>query len=555
MTTTSALQQAVALVNQGDALDVADWVEIVQASRAVLATRGEPDTAVEYAMAVSWLMDAEGRANDIVGPLVDSLRRTPAVSTSQVRTVVAMVTHAARRNALTNPVAALLEGVERAALRRVPIPQELDEMESALSRWSSVVAAVGRNATPQVAAAIGRQQAGLLQLTRRLVSRMSPGPAAELGANRLIVQLDESSARWRQSITGWTRSSERSALSMQDMTGLSMAAVELRTALTGRAATGETLMALLRSGVAGNLLVAAALTPDPASRLVASAEQLESVVVRIIDANRPVELVSTPADDTVAGTSAQPRPAAPPVMSSAVEVPSVEAVELTPYLERELAARRDIGVIAHAALSGIPAAKGLLPHASQAELSDLAADGRHAVGVLVASVQPAIWSRVRRFHGELDERFAVGAVAVAAAAHRWDPRRSRWLSYSLKVSEWAQAGYFRDYARLPVPVDMNVDSRHRADERVIDPRYLVGESPDPAAVAVVAVDGHRAAELVGRLPWPSNQILREAMGFGPSGQPVALEAISRRLDMPSTTVRRHMRRGLARVQAQLGVEH
>lgn len=501
MNTTGALKQAIVLVNQGDALAISDWVEIIRATRALLAERGELDIAVEYAVAVSRLVGVAERPNDTRHPLVGSLRGGQSTPASQLRAVVAMATHAARRNALTNPSAALLEGVERAALRQAPAPQQLGDLESALSRWISVVGAVGPRATPQVAAVIGRQQAALLLTTRHLVSKMTSAAAAEIDADRLLGQLDESLSHWRQAIAGWARSPEPVTVSTQDATALSMAAVELRDALTRRTATNETLAALLRSGVAGNLLVAAAVDQDPASTLVASADQLDAVASQAADTTIPIELVDNAADDITANRTAphSTRPTAA-VKYSTVEPPSVAAVELTPDLERELAARRDVGVVAQAALSGIPAAKGLLPHASVAELSALVSAGRQAVGTLVASVQPAIWSRVHRFRGEPDERFAVGAVAVTAAAHRWDPARSRWLSFAIQSTDWAQATYYKNRAGLPIPMNMNVDGQHRSEEFAINPRTLVSESPDPADIAVAATFGPRAAELVGQLP-------------------------------------------------------
>lgn len=99
MNTTGALKQAIVLVNQGEALAISDWVEIIRATRALLAERGERDIAVEYAVAVSQLVGVAERPNGTRHPLVGSLRGGQSTPASQLRAVVAMATHAARRNA------------------------------------------------------------------------------------------------------------------------------------------------------------------------------------------------------------------------------------------------------------------------------------------------------------------------------------------------------------------------------------------------------------------------------------------------------------------------
>ena len=236
------------------------------------------------------------------------------------------------------------------------------------------------------------------------------------------------------------------------------------------------------------------------------------------------------------------------------EPPAVDALSLTPVVEAELARRRDAGVAAQAALDGVAEARALLPEATASELAGLVWEGRQAVGVLVASVQPAIWSRVHRYRGDLEEKFAEAAAQVAAAAHRWDPQRARWLSYAILTSEWALTAQHRQLGGLPIPVRMEDTPAQRFTPGGIDPKLLVSSLRDPADATAVRFDGARAAELSTHLPWPTNEILREAMGFNTRGEPATLESISQRMNIPHTSVSRHVQWGVRRIRSQLGAE-
>lgn len=566
MNASQAVRRAVGLVNAGEALGLPEWALIVRACQTALVEHGEADAAVEFAAAVGRQVD-HGHLLDSSAPCVvaEAVAGASEPTPGQLRTVVAMATHAARRGELPGAWAGLLAGVERAALQPGS-PGKVTSLEVALHRWPTVVAAsVSRAAvSPQLLAAVGHQQIGLLAVARDLVSRMPPDQAA-IDTAGLGESLDACRAGWLRAVNGWKSAASGPAVSGLDATALSMAAVDLHDALLSRPPTADTLRALLASGVGGNLLVAAAVDPDPASALTGAARHLDVLLTRIADdapaidcaaPTRAAATVAAPADvsagrvaaEMSAGRVAATRP------NPVVSPPVVEAVRLTAESERELACRRDAGVVAQAALDGVGEAMALLAGASEAELSRLVWEGRQAVGVLVASVRPALWSRVRRFEGDLDDRFAIAAVEVAAQVHQWDPGRSRWLSWALRVADWTLAGYYARQAGLPKPMQMGVDTDDRYTDAVVDPRLLVSGLPDPAEVTVSALDAARALALVDGLSWPANQILREAMGLHPAGAPASSEAIARRIGVAPNTVRRHLAFGLGRVRTQFGVD-
>lgn len=558
MTSRSAVREAVALVNGGDVVGLAEWAEVARTCRMVLGGQRQRDEAMEFAATVAGLVtEPYAPAGSQVGELNTALHSSAGVSLEQVRTVLAMVTHAARRADLPEGWEGLLAGVERAALTRHPAAT-VDGLGSVLQRWPLVVARVASTGSPRVASAVAHQQVAVLVVTRDLVARLDPGQAAVVDADRLGRRLDACIGLWRDQIGLWKAAADPTPPGAVEATALSVAAVGLRDALRAHPSTGDTVTALLRSGAGGNLLVAAALDPDRSSPLVTAARNLDALTSQISDTAPRIDLVAAPAAEVAMPTApALPRVALQRPVPRSVEVwepPAVDARSLTPVVEAELARRRDAGVAAQAALDGVAEARALLPEATASELAGLVWEGRQAVGVLVASVQPAIWSRVHRYHGDLEEKFAEAAVQVAAAAHRWDPQRARWLSYAILTSEWALTAQYRQLGGLPIPVRMDDNPAERFTPGGIDPKLLVSSLRDPADATAVAFDGARAADLSTRLPWPTNEILREAMGFNARGEPASLESISQRMNIPHTSVSRHVQWGVRRIRSQLGAE-
>lgn len=557
MNTPWVVRQAIILINRGEPLGLPEWAEVTVACRDA-AGHGS-DGVVELAAAVSRVVVFNNRPH----PLADSLRGWPDARPDQVRVVLAMATHAARRGEQAAPWDGLLAGVERAALAPEPAAGVTD-LDSALTRWPGVVAEVARGATRPLAAAIGQQQIGLLGITRDLVARLDPEVSSQIDTGRLLSALDASRDMWQYTVTGW-RKAGGSMPARAHATAVSLVAEQLRDALLSRPPSAATLGSLVRSGVGGNLIIAAALAPDPDGVITLTAEALDALTTRVVD-DSPLLALSAPAPgmnvkaevsspSSAPTEQSRPRVAAPAAPVTAAP-PAVDVVALTPDVERELAARRDAGVVAAAALEGVPAARALLSAASDGELARLAWEGRQAVGVLVASVQAAIWSRVHRHTFDVDERFAGAALAVAQAAHTWDPSKARWLTYAIKVSDWSLAEHYRKQPRVPLPFRMDIETRAEAavTPGALDPGRLRSDLPDPGDTAATTVDGARAAALIQRLPWPDNKILSDAMGFGRSRQPETIETIARRIGKPSSTVSAHLQQGLARVRRELGVD-
>lgn len=550
MNTPGVVRQAIVLVNEGEPLGLPEWAQVVVACRDM--QNRSADGAVELAAAVSRVVTSERRPY----PLADAVRAWPDARTEQIRVVLAMVTRATRRGDQPKTADALLAGVERAALAPDP-GSGLSDLNSALARWRGVVADVGGRATPQLAAAIGQHQLGLLTITRDLAARIDLSPSPPIDTERLFGGLDACRDAWHQAVAAWRTAPPGPAPTRADATAISLAAVELRDALLSRPPADATLASLVRSGVGGNLLIAAALDPDPTSSLTSVARRLDALTTRMTDDSLALTL-TTPASVTSARPESPPQASRPMAAAPSHQVatasasPASEAVRLTIEIERELAGRRDTGVVAQAALDGVPSALALLSGASASDLARLTWQGRQAVGVLVASVRGAIWSHAHRYPAQADERFATAAAAVAAAVHNWDPDRARWLTWAIKVSDWSMATLYRTELALPRPLSMDIDCPD-STHGTIDPTLLTSDLPDPGETAAAHLDGARAARLVERLPWPDNKILSDAMGFG-SGQPQTVEAIARRVGMPRSTVRAHLCHSLEQVRRQMGVD-
>ena len=552
MSTSDAIRWSITVLNSGDPLALADWAQIARASRATLAAGGIRDQVVEFAAAVSQLVDP--RKDATVHPIVEALGAGRNPDAQQVRTMLAIATHACRRGQ-SGRWDGLLAGVERSALDAASGPP-VNDLEEALRRWPAIVAQTSLDAGPQLLTAVARQQIALLAITSHVASKAESPLADEIGIPRLRQSLAACTQGWREATGTWQSSSDHRTVPRAQATALSMAAVGIRDALMSHRESSETLRILIRTGVGGNLLTAAAASQGSFDQLLASAQELDQLTARLSRGTSHLNVMvnSLPEQASVrvmpvVTPSARTRRLSP----ASAEPPSVESVRLTPAIEQELARRRDLGVAAQAALDGVPSAKRLMDGVSSEELMRLSWEGRQSVGVLVASVQLAIWSRVGAAPHDRDERFAMAAAEVSASVHRWNPQRARWLTYAIQVSDWSLSRHRHASAKLPIPAQMT-DTYSEHGYQGVDHKYLVSDLPDPADTATNTVDGGRAAQLIDRLSWPSNQILREAMGIARAGEPSSLAQISRRLNVSPSTVNRHMKIGLNVLRRQLGVD-
>ena len=568
------LSGAVALVNSGEALPLAAWSEIARACQLVLERAGVRDRAVESAGGLSRLF-AAGLPGGAVGhPLAVEVSRAGAVDTDRLRGLLAMATHAARRGRLPVLAETMLAGVEAQALE---LRTAATPVSMALVGWPSGLAAVRGMGSfhPAIALAVAQVQGEVLRRAGLLLDRTVADPVSAFDPDRLRVRLDGSLRAWRvvRDMLHRQPVPEMSADQIRMMRAVSSIAVELRDALRsqGSASPAQQLDTLVRGELAGNLrvaaMVAAGFRNEEAGRaLLAEAGRLQRFLVSAIGNSRGLLVADRPAAaKAIAGAvpwgSDHRRSAAEPAcrpllltdpVRSGLPVARIEGTEgggrLTPGQAVELARRRDAGVVAAAAVDGVVEAAAVVGQTSKRQLRFLVWDGRQACGELMATGQAIAEWRLGRY--DLRDRrdcLAEVTVAIAAAAHVWDPARAGWTHYAVKTTEWAVSGYFRDEKRWSRLLRLET-------EPGIALGFLADTRPTPDEVAASDLDAAKVAYLVSRLAFPRDVIVGRILGLDGS-EPASASAVARQLDMPASTVGYHARRGLASIRARLGVNY
>lgn len=226
---------------------------------------------------------------------------------------------------------------------------------------------------------------------------------------------------------------------------------------------------------------------------------------------------------------------------------------LTREVEAVLAARRDVGVLAQAALDGDPQARELTREVNVEQLARLVTDGREATAQMVASVIPAI----HRAHRAMPRWLVADsvqdtAVALLEAARRWDPVKSRWLTFAIRNAGFTTTHSRRDSYKVPVPVSVTGDILH--------PDHSTSSAPPPEPEEALngrLQDGERA-HLMHQVRRLDPDVLAPSMlevllaYHGLDGHPARnFEEIAAEHSMSATTARRRYRAGIEILRLQL----
>lgn len=491
----AAITASVASLNAGG-LTHGQWAEVAGHCAHAFASFGIDDPTVRFAAALGGLIQSQP-APESVGssvmmafagtatPVVDSAARE-AVRV-EGRIALRFATHAAVLNSRGLPLI-LLAAVERDLMGSPPIPA-VAPLESALENWRSAIAMVGRSnpdLSPHVAVAIAVNQKALLQRGRELLASVDINPDIPGSPDRLLEGIESSIGVWAQAAERWYDSSldtvphdaNRSATRL-----LSLAATDLSRALTESSSPSTQLEALMRTGFGGNL-IASIVATNPSclkgSAVVPAARALELITDHFTD-----HRFGPPFRDRPTPPAPPHPPPAPPVVANPTAVGDAPAVALslsqhspvnqgppsdrtgldapvrwlTAHEERELAQRRDAGLLAQAALDGDPTALRLSAAATKEELHRLANGGRAAVAQLVASMIPTMGSTNRWIpRWERADALQNAAVDVAAAAARWDPDKgARWLTFAWNNAYWASTDSRKALDARPVPFAFDLD--------------------------------------------------------------------------------------------------
>ncbi|TRY19423.1 sigma-70 family RNA polymerase sigma factor [Tessaracoccus rhinocerotis] len=458
------------------------------------------------------------------------------------RTALRFATHAAARNASGVKLAVLL-GIER---ELTPAPPPDQPLHSAMADWRIAVAACGLShpgPSVHLSAAIATNQVLLLSHCLQLLDRVESISVAT-DMSRLRAGVEASRESWRQAradfkfATFGGRPHDADALSTRRLA----AAVDSRNAaLVSNRSAEQVLHAVLQSGFAGNLvagLVVGRSSPDVALPVINAAHQLQQIVDPLPD--DPFRDVPLPAAPVLTAAAPEPTREVPTSYEPGAGV-LVEPVRLTPASEIELAKRRDVGILAHAALACDPVASSITSSVSEGELRGLAADGRQAQAQMVVSALPASRGAQRSvlwFNKE--EALQAAVVELMEATARWNPDKSRWLTYATATAGWAAKHWIRDDANLPLPFD--TDSM---------PANLADPGLTPAEVAERSEARTEAAHLVewikrqgeGELTAVTAQVLLARHGL--DGQPPrTFGQVAAELGFSEATARRYCKEGL-----------
>ena len=583
---TSALSTAVALVNSGDPLPLAEWATVAvscQESLRRLGVRGhvvDTEAADSAAGVAQALLGSTQRITPAEQPLAaDVLTTTDASHADRVLVALAMATHAARRGNLPAHADTMLAGVEAQALG--PRTHSAPAQE-ALANWPNRLASTQALGPlhQTTAIAVAHVQGEVVRQAGWLLDRAVSAPDSMLDVERLRTQLDRCHSDWRAAREALHKQTpvEATANDARMTRAVSLMAVELRDSLRsqGLVPAHQQLETLIRSGVAGNLHVASVVAAvmrneTVAQNLLSTADQLQRLMTSTVS-NSPGSLVTAheavaevteshvsiteihvpieqTARESMSGVHrlAWVKPLLPPTLDG----PDTQT-RLTPERGAELARRRDAGVVAAAGLAGVPDAVGLVAGTTPQQLSSLVREGRQACGELLAvGLRMASWKFGHKVFRDRDECMAAVAPAIVSAIHTWDPTRSSWTTYAVRVAGWALGKHLRAENTQPIPVLMDVDTDYE-QPGFMNPTLLTDPAPKPDEVAAIRIDAAKAAHLVSRLAYPRDAILQRLLGTDGS-PPAGASTVAAQFGMPVATVSRHARQGLAHVRSQLGV--
>lgn len=475
-----ASRQAAGLLG-GEWVSLSTWAEAVRRCDLLLEGR-EP--AVRHAAAmvplVTGMSPNPQRTVLLPGLLHDSGLPMSREERGQVRMVALFVTRAAARDATDPMLRSVLSGVERQVLEVRP---PSSRCEAGLRGWAQAVASSSVAMDPALALAISGTQRALLRRGGELMEALEVTDG--VGHERLWAAVQANGREWNRAYETWRELAPRHTAPLSD---IGRGTVALSRATSGASAE-DMLRGLLATGFGGSLTAALAVTPVEMrgeSSVVATAAMLES----------RSDLASTVQTRTRAPQTA-PSVSAPvsgrrPVRfsSSSVGVASpvkdqAEVVEIDrPRIEDhaalvELARRRDAGVIAEAARSGVAEAQALMAEATAEQVDGLIERGQQARRAIASSGVAAVlhWSKKipPDLHHPRDEFIAQASLHVVELVDRWDQGRSRWGYYAYQETDYEFRNSNRRRVQAREVVSDRIGDYASGLERVIGP---VSQSPE-----------------------------------------------------------------------------
>lgn len=488
--------------------------------------------------------------------------RPQGAAREEGRTALRIATHAATLNSRGLPLL-LLAAVER-DLASTPSNQAATSLDTALRQWSAATAMIGRgkpNLSPHVAVAIAVSQRAMLRRGRELLTHVEVNPDISGIPDRLRKSIDANIDAWSRAAEHWYDASLDTIPREATHSGirlLSLAATDLARTLKQDHSPGLVLDTLIRSGFGGNLIagiVATSHTQIGRSLVTSAASRLEMVADHFTDqrSGPPFRDRTSPAKRTAPTPAGAPSPAIDTPVASTTEPQEsglgpraregldAPVLRLSREEENSLAQRRDVGVLAQAALDKVPAACRLTAAVADQELQSLAVDGRAAVAQLVASMIPTMVATNRWLSApERADAVQNAAVDVAKAAARWDPNKgARWLTFAWNASWWASTDSRKELDVRPVPYEFDLDE-------VGTP--LQHDTPDPQQALLGKLERNEQRHLLHQIRTLNGDQIRPDLlavvleYHGLDGKaPKTFTEIAMEHDSSPTTVTRHYR--------------
>lgn len=514
------------------------WRAVVAAAVNNLARQGLNDPVLRYvaqlaAAARDTVAGAPLGGDDVV---VDAVRRTVAAppgvdrpAAEEVRTALLLATHVASRSVTLEWQERVLDAVMRELL---PTPGvELTVPRVALREWQHAVASFHDGVSPQGAAWLAMVQSTLLARTSRWLRQVETSPGVDL--ERLAVGVWNAETAWRTAQKAWASARVLAPGIGAGEAVMNQAWAGVVAALRREKSPAVWMAAMIDSGFAGSLTAALAIRAP---------SELESLLTRV---GTELEILADPLHGITlhdiphphaelpakqAGAATTPPPS--PSLSVAREVPSRSArseprredaiVEVSregsgPEGWREMAAMRDAGVIAAAALAGDPAASRLTAEVPSERLEQLVAQGQAAIAQLVTWSQPLAEAAIARIgYRNQDIRQDV-MEAITKAAHNFDPAKAGLSTYMYQQARWAVMHHLKTLGREPALEGFVSDEQVRDGEALAS-----GKTRSAETEAIRSVEMTRLITHIRQLPELEQRILTAR--FGLEGQAPATQA-------------------------------
>ena len=537
------------------------WRTVVAAAADDLARQGLDDPVLRYVAQVA----AAARDTVAGAPLggdavvVDAVRRAASESpgagpaVEEVRAALLLATHVSSRSVTLEWQERVLDAVMRELL---PTPGvELTVPRVALREWQHAVASFHDGVSPQGAAWLAMVQSTLLARTNRWLRQVETSPGVDL--ERLAIGVWDAETAWRHAQKAWASARVLAPSVGAGEVVMNQAWAGVSAALRREKSPAVWMAAMIDSGFAGSLTAALAIRAP---------SELESLLTRV---GTELEILADPLHGItlhdIPHTHAelpaqQPRAAAAPPPSSlfvAREVSSRPArrepqredaiVEVSregsgPEGWREMAAMRDAGVIAAAALAGDPDASRLTAEVPSERLEQLVAQGQAAIAQLVTWSQPLAEAAIDRIgYRNQDIRQDV-MEAVTKAAHNFDPVKAGLSTYMYQQARWAVMHHLKTLGREPALEGLVSDEQVRDGEAL-----TAGKTRSAETEAIRSVEMTRLITHIRQLPELEQRILTAR--FGLEGQAPATQAnISRELGISAKSVAKLERAALTKLR-------